>query len=200
MSIRLYSNIQTSLVLKKSEFNTYLFRVRTLDEIQTILKDLRKQNPKATHLCTAYRIENKEQASDDGEPSGTAGQPMMDVLRKADVSDILAVVVRYYGGIPLGASGLTKAYRNCVSQALQKAELTILTPVIHLEFEVSLALADLVLSRLPKLGSLVDRTFGETLRIILQSEKDVSETLNALTKGQIRFLSVTHHFIEKKIK
>lgn len=199
MSIRLYSNTQSKSVLKKSEFITYLFRVFTMEEIQTHLKQLAKEHPKATHLCTAYRIEGREQSNDDGEPAGTAGQPMMEALRKQDVMQVLAVVVRYYGGIPLGASGLTKAYRGCVLDALKIAKLTQLVQVIHLTFEVDLSLADLVLSRIPKLGSLVERSFDGVLRVTLQSEKDASEALNALTKGQITFVSSTRLWIEKPL-
>jgi uncharacterized YigZ family protein len=103
--------------LKKSEFITELHRVFTLEEIQVVLKDAHKRHPKATHICSAFRIENHERSNDDGEPSGTAGLPMLEVLRKQDVIDILALVIRYYGGIQLGAGGLTRAYKCAIESA-----------------------------------------------------------------------------------
>ena len=199
MTLRLHSTIESELTLKKSVFITTLVRVKTADEVQTLLKNLRKDHPKASHVCHAYRLESKEGSSDDGEPSGTAGLPMLEALRLQDMQEICAVVVRYYGGIPLGASGLTKAYRKCVHEALSKAKKLKRVQVKQLTFEVDIDLADLLLERGPRLGSLVDRQFGERLRMTLQSEKDISDALNALTKGRITFISVEQVWIEKPI-
>jgi len=200
MVFRLNHNISTQITLKKSDFITQLYRVFTYEEIQNILKQVHKEHPKATHICTAYRIHEKEQSNDDGEPAGTAGQPMMEALRKKDVSDILAIVIRYYGGIPLGASGLSRAYRSCVSDALNSAHLNPLVYVTHLSVEIPLNYADDVLNQIPKLGSLVERQFGDVLTLTLQSEHDISDRLNQITKGHIAFLSKKQLWIEKTSK
>lgn len=197
MVSRLNHNTSTQITLKKSEFITLLYRVFTYEEIQDTLKQVHKEHPKATHICSAYRIQGKEQSNDDGEPAGTAGQPMMEALRQKEVSDILALVVRYYGGIPLGASGLSRAYRHCISDALNHASLNPMVYVTQLSVELPLSYADAVLSRLPKWGSLVDRQFGETLKLTLQSERDMSDVLNQITKGNIQFILKKQLWIEK---
>lgn len=199
MTLRLHSTIESELTLKKSVFITRLYRVKTMEEIQVILKNVHKEHPKATHVCYAYRLESKEGSNDDNEPSGTAGVPMLEALRMQDMGEILALVIRYYGGIPLGASGLTKAYRSSVHTALTKATKLKRVQVKRITFEVDIDLADLLLDRGPRLGALVQREFGERLRMTLQSEKDISDALNALTKGSITFISVEHDWIEKPI-
>ena len=117
MNYRINCNTSHTLILKKSEFITELYRVFSIEEFNAILKDAKKRHPKATHICTAYRIQELEKSNDDGEPSGTAGLPMLEVLRKQNIVDICALVVRYYGGIQLGAGGLNRAYSSSVSQA-----------------------------------------------------------------------------------
>lgn len=185
MHLRLDCNIRTSVTLKKSEFITLLFRVFEYDEIQTLIKATRKEHPKASHVCVAYRIHDREQSNDDGEPSGTAGLPMLEVLRQNNVSDILALVVRYYGGIPLGASGLTRAYRSCVADTLKKAQLNELVLVHEIEVEVELSLADLLLSRFPEWGKLIRKQFSQTFLLTFQtSDEDIEKKLMALSKGQ----------------
>lgn len=111
-------------VIKKSRFITILTPVTSEDEIPGCLDSIKKEFPKATHYCTAYIIGKTGQyqgSNDDGEPSGTAGIPMLEVLNKNNVSSVYAVIVRYYGGIKLGASGLIRAYSGGISEALKHA-------------------------------------------------------------------------------
>ena len=82
---------------------------------------LRAQHPGAAHVCWALLAGGQSAAVDDGEPSGTAGRPMLDVLRHQDLDGVLATVVRYYGGVKLGAGGLVRAYTDCIAQALKTA-------------------------------------------------------------------------------
>jgi len=94
-----------------------------MDAFQSRLQALKDEHPKAVHHCWAVRFLDKEQSTDDGEPSGTAGRPMLGQLIKSDVHQVAAVVVRYYGGVNLGTGGLIKAYRNAVDLALQEADI-----------------------------------------------------------------------------
>ncbi|WP_404285501.1 YigZ family protein [Glutamicibacter arilaitensis] len=119
--------------IKRSRFITYLFRVEAEAEARTHIAALRKTHFDARHHCSAFIIgpdRMAQRSNDDGEPSGTAGIPMLDALAKrdtgqgSDLSDILAVTVRYFGGIKLGAGGLVRAYSDSVSQALDHAALT----------------------------------------------------------------------------
>ena len=113
------------IVISKSEFITRLYRVNNVDEVNEFLADVRKKHYDASHNCYAYILgANKEikKSSDDGEPAKTAGAPMLDALEKNDVTNILAITTRYFGGILLGASGLVRAYSKSVSEALQLAD------------------------------------------------------------------------------
>lgn len=104
-------NVQTELVVQKSRFLTSLYRVSTEIEAQAKIKALKKEYWDANHNCTAYIVGIKpraERSSDDGEPAGTAGAPMLEVLRQKELYNVVAVVTRYFGGIKLGAGGLTR--------------------------------------------------------------------------------------------
>lgn len=120
-------NGTNELEIKKSRFISKIYKVKTLEEINEILKQLQTEYSDATHICYAYKIENTIKFSDDGEPGGTAGLPMMEVLNKNDLNFVLAVVIRYFGGIKLGSGGLVRAYSKGISELIQnigKVELT----------------------------------------------------------------------------
>lgn len=110
-------------VIKKSEFICTLIPCNNEDQINEIIHEYQEKYHDATHNCIAYIVGNQKRANDNGEPSGTAGLPMLDVLEKNNLSNIIAIVTRYYGGIKLGAGGLTRAYRQSVVDALKKAEI-----------------------------------------------------------------------------
>lgn len=121
---RIKDLIVDEFIINKSRFITYLQRVENEEEANEFIKDIKKEHPKATHHCQAMLINESIQGSnDDGEPSGTAGLPMLEILRKRNMELIVAVVVRYYGGIKLGAGGLIRAYSKGVNDALSKANL-----------------------------------------------------------------------------
>ncbi|GAA0446677.1 YigZ family protein [Lentibacillus halophilus] len=112
------------VVIQKSRFIGYVKRVETETEAQDFVQAIKKKHHDATHNCSAYMVGEHNQiqkANDDGEPSGTAGMPMLDVLKKKDLKDTAVVVTRYFGGIKLGAGGLIRAYSSTTSQALAKA-------------------------------------------------------------------------------
>jgi len=119
---RITKNITSFLEIKKSKFITQLFYVTSVEQVNQYLLDVKKEYKDATHYCYAYIIDDKRKASDDKEPSGTAGIPMMEVLNKQNLNYILCVVVRYFGGIKLGAGGLTRAYSNSIKEALKNAD------------------------------------------------------------------------------
>ncbi|ADL42055.1 uncharacterized protein family UPF0029, Impact, N-terminal [Caldicellulosiruptor obsidiansis OB47] len=117
-------NVQVEFVERKSRFIASVFRVENQHEVNTFLDKVRKEFYDATHNVYAYTygIEYPVQKySDDGEPQGTAGLPVMEVIRKSNVSNVLIVVTRYFGGILLGASGLVRAYTQAASLGLEKA-------------------------------------------------------------------------------
>lgn len=117
------NNYETSIEVKKSLFITCLYKVYNKDDIEKYLKEVKNEYKDATHYCYAYIIDNFKKAEDDNEPSGTAGIPIMDILEKKQMNYILCVVVRYFGGIKLGAGGLVRAYSKATRDALTQTEI-----------------------------------------------------------------------------
>lgn len=119
--------VENTIIIKKSKFITKLYKVDNINEINCILNNLKKQYKYSNHICYSYIINGAEKCSDDGEPSGTAGLPILNILKKNNLTNVLAVVIRYFGGIKLGAGGLVRAYSNSVNDTLK------LTNIIELE-------------------------------------------------------------------
>ncbi|BCE01803.1 YigZ family protein [Marinicellulosiphila megalodicopiae] len=111
------------LIIKKSQFITYVYPIQDKSEVNAVLHDLKQRYPDARHICYAFLVGNHSGMGDDGEPSGTAGKPMFSILQHNDLVNTLAVVVRYFGGIKLGAGGLIRAYGQAVNQCLDQCEL-----------------------------------------------------------------------------
>lgn len=127
---------------KKSIFLSFLFPVENIEQTQAILSQLQKEYADARHVVYAYTVQDLESGqlyqkfSDDGEPSGTAGKPIFDVILKEKLQNVLLVAVRYFGGILLGAGGLTRAYTRSASEVIAKAKPCLYLP--HLIFQLSL--------------------------------------------------------------
>ena len=111
----------SELLIKKSRFIGCVQPMSDRAAAQAVVQQLRQQHPGAAHVCWALLAGGQSAAVDDGEPGGTAGRPMLDVLRHQDLEGVLATVVRYYGGVKLGAGGLVRAYTDAVAQALLQA-------------------------------------------------------------------------------
>jgi uncharacterized YigZ family protein len=122
--------VHFELVIKKSRFIACVQPMPDRAGAQQLVAGLRAQHPGAAHVCWALLAGGQSAAVDDGEPSGTAGRPMLDVLRHQDLEGVLATVVRYFGGVKLGAGGLVRAYTDSVAQALLQAQKV---PIIKLQ-------------------------------------------------------------------
>lgn len=130
---------------KRSRFLAFIWPVATKEEGFAFFQEIKSQYPDARHHCWAYLLGNPEHAltagfNDDGEPGGTAGKPMLNVLMQRKVGNVFAVVVRYFGGVKLGAGGLTRAYGQAISGALDAAEFTLVVPRQQLIIEVAFSL------------------------------------------------------------
>ena len=140
MSKTILENTSAQIVEKKSKFIANIYYVQTQEEIENILKEIRKKYYDARHNCYAYSILTKDgvvnKMSDDGEPSGTAGAPMLNIITKNELTNILVVVTRYFGGILLGTGGLVKAYSEATIKALEKVK--IVNEEIGYEVEVTI--------------------------------------------------------------
>ena len=164
-----------------SKFIGFLYPVRSEEEIKQHLSELKKQFYDATHHCYAYRLGPKGEtfrANDDGEPSGTAGKPILNQLLSAEVTNILAVVVRYYGGTKLGVPGLINAYKEATKEALSAA--TFIEETVNNQFEVCFEYAAMneVMRVVKDLNpAIVDQEMNLTCRMILEIRQSLSHSL-----------------------
>jgi len=132
------------LTIRKSRFIACVEPVSGREQAQARVAQLRAEHPDAAHVCWALLAGGQSAANDDGEPGGTAGRPMLEVLRHQDLQRVLATVVRYFGGVKLGAGGLVRAYTDAVAQALLGAEKIPLVKRVRLACSVPYALEGLV--------------------------------------------------------
>ena len=138
--ISIKENVQTEIVVKKSKFMCNLIKVESQEEAEEHIKKIKKKYYDARHNCVAYRVIEDEQvvekSSDDGEPSGTAGGPMLNILQKNNLGNILVMVTRYFGGILLGTGGLVRAYSDATLDAIDTAEKVEICVGIEAEIEL----------------------------------------------------------------
>ena len=125
------------IVEKKSKFIANIYSVDNKEEIQRLLEESHKKYYDANHNCYAYILENEEKYSDDGEPTGTSGAPMLSLLKNSNLKNILVVVTRYFGGILLGTGGLVRAYTKACKTALENADIVYKENGIRYEIEIS---------------------------------------------------------------
>ncbi len=190
MSFSLTAPAHHELVIKKSRFIACIESVAGREEAQARVAALKAEHPDAAHVCWALLAGGQSAAHDDGEPSGTAGRPMLEVLRHQHLEGVMASVVRYFGGVKLGAGGLVRAYTDAVAQALLKVEKVPLIPQTTLVCTVPYALegmvrreVDLAKAQLLK----VEHSSGVCLMFSLpQSEAEsMVVRLNDLGHGQL---------------
>ena len=143
-------NIKKEFVIKNSRFITVLIKINDQEEIKKHLEHIKKEYPRATHYCYAYKLGNTiKKASDDKEPSGTAGIPMLNVLEKEDITNILAVTIRYFGGKKLGAGGLIRAYSKSVKETLKEGKKKLLIPGIKCNITFPYSKEKEILKKIP---------------------------------------------------
>ena len=154
----------SDLTIRKRRFIGCVQAVAGRGEAQDIVARLRVEHPGAAHVCWALLAGGQSAANDDGEPGGTAGRPMLEVLRRQDLEGVLATVVRYFGGVKLGAGGLVRAYTDAVAQALLGAEKVAVRKSIALRCIVPYALEGLVRRELQAAGAqLQDVAHGDAV-------------------------------------
>lgn len=157
MSLTLARPVHSELLVRKSRFLGCVQPVAGRGEALAVVAALRAEHPGAAHVCWALLAGGQSAANDDGEPGGTAGRPMLEVLRHQQLEGVLATVVRYFGGVKLGAGGLVRAYTDAVAQALLQAEKLPLQRSVALACSVPYALEGTVRRALQAAGA----TLGE---------------------------------------
>lgn len=166
----------SELEIQKSKFITVLYPIHNIEEGKEALLEAKKEFPNATHYCYAYILDQNERCSDDGEPSKTAGMPMLNVLKMQDYQHILAIVVRYFGGIKLGAGGLVRAYTKAVTTALENIIPVSLIPGNR--YEISFSYEQLKdIDHLLKNVLIKEKNFGEAIRYQIDLPIESSESI-----------------------
>lgn len=167
-------NVNGEIVEKKSKFIANIFPVDSEESAMKILEEVRKLHRDARHNVFVYRIANgSERASDDGEPSGTAGVPILDILRGMKLQNILVIVTRYFGGILLGTGGLVRAYTDSTKEALKKAKIKEKVLKIEYKVEIPYSYYDKI-SHFCRTNNyqIVDSTYSDMVNIFVVVEKD----------------------------
>ena len=176
---------------KKSEFIGYIAHAKTEAEAQEFLAKIRKKHYDARHHCYAYIIKDEGiiRQSDDGEPSKTAGMPILEVLRHSGLEDAIIVVTRYFGGTLLGTGGLVRAYTEGAKAALNAAEILTYKTCVDLNITVDYSLYDKITTLCQnKNGKIIDTQFTDnvniTIRMLSGTQDELINELVVLTKGK----------------
>ena len=169
--------------LQKSKFICRLIKLNSFEQIEEELDKVRNDWSGATHYCYAYLFENKKKCSDDGEPGGTAGMPILNVLENNNLSNILCIVVRYFGGIKLGAGGLVRAYTQSVTNTLDVCELIEIKKGKKVEIIFPYN-QDKRINYLLSNITILEKYFEENIRYIFNISND---DLNILTDNNISY-------------
>lgn len=198
---RIKKNFVKLIEINKSKFYGILFPVDNVEEVKEYLNQVRKDYPKATHYCYAYRVNGLEKSNDDGEPSGTAGRPMLEYLRNNDLENILCVSVRYFGGIKLGASGLLRAYVDSLREVYAISEVYEVREQNIYSIKMNYSLYDIVRNYISKLdGFTIETKFEEEVEIIYSAlTLDESKLVN-LTNNQIKIVLIGNQLVYSKIE
>jgi uncharacterized YigZ family protein len=193
VALTLARPVASELIIKKSRFLGCVQPVDGRAQALEVVARLHAEHPGAAHVCWALLAGGQSAANDDGEPGGTAGRPMLEVLRHQDLEGVLATVVRYFGGVKLGAGGLVRAYTDAVAQALLQAEKLPLQRMLRFACSVPYALEGMVRRELQSAGA----ALGEVRHgVVVEIEFSVAESdagglrarLNEAGQGALQWL------------
>ncbi len=190
-----YGLHESEKIIEKSRFLTYSKRVESEEEAKAFIAEINVKHSMATHCCYAFiadKLGNLQRFSDDGEPQGTAGVPMLEVLKSKKLYETAVAVVRYFGGVKLGAGGLVRAYSSCVAENLEGADIRLLERCAEYTIEVEYASIDGVqkyISTQP--CSLLSSVYGEKVSFLVavkkRDEQAFLEGLVDVLQGRVKY-------------
>lgn len=191
------------IVEKKSKFIANIFYIESIEEAEEKLKQIKKKYYDAKHNCYAYRVlENDniiERSSDDGEPSGTAGMPILDILRGQDIVNSIIVVTRYFGGILLGTGGLVRAYSDASKNALDEINLLSIEEGYKIELVLDYKNFDLFSYYCKKNNiNVVKKEYGENIKVIVETSKEKKDEICG-NREKIKFKILQSRIVSKKL-
>lgn len=206
--ITIKENSYDEFVEKKSTFITHLIRVTSEEEAREFIQKMKKKHYDATHVCSCYVVgDNNEitRANDDGEPSGTAGAPMLDVLVKNEIKNVCATVIRYFDGTKLGTGGLVRAYGGGVINALKNATLVERKDALEIRLELDYSLNGKIEYEIEKTNFIVNNLeytdkIIYTIYVMEEDYDSFQSWIANLTNGQFKILSTHEKQLEFDIK
>lgn len=193
------NNVTSEYIINKSRFITKLIKVNNILDIDKNFEEIKNEYKDATHYCYAYIIDNVKRFNDDGEPSGTAGMPILNVLENNNLNYILCVVIRYFGGIKLGAGGLVRAYTKGVTNALEETTIINLEKGLELDIyfdydktkEIDYFLKD---------TNIINREFKEKIKYCIQIPTENKDNyINYFNNHNINYIIKNELYIEKEL-
>lgn len=186
------NNDKYELIVKSSKFISLLYKINNIDEINDILNNIKKEYPNATHYCYGYTIDNIVKSSDDGEPSKTAGNPILNQIEANNLNYTLIVVVRYFGGIKLGTGLLTRTYAKVAREVIKKDNIISLEKGYNINIVFNydnIKEIDYILSN----SSVISKSFNDNIIYNVNVNEDI---LNKLSKYNVKINKEV--YIEKK--
>lgn len=206
--ITIKNDIEDKFVEKKSTFITYLIRITEEEQARDFIQQMKKKYYDAAHVCSAYVIGDNDEitrANDDGEPSGTAGTPMLDVLVKNNIKNVCAIVVRYFGGIKLGTGGLVRAYSGGVINALKKSTLVERKDALEISLDIAYTLNGKIEYEIGKTNFIVNNIeysdkITYNLSVMVEDEDNFINWITEITSNNFTITSTKFKQLEFDIK
>ena len=186
LSNTLLNPVESDFEIKKSRFIGRIEAIHSHAEGVAIVDALWQQHPDARHICYAMLVKGQVRQSDDGEPSGTAAKPMLNVLQHKGLDNVLATVVRYFGGIKLGAGGLVRAYSHAISEPLNRAELVTVRPQSSVMLTFAYEHESLVRHCVDQKSLVLSIDYAEQVSAHISGEREPLEELVASLTNQLR--------------
>ena len=193
-------------IIEKSKFIGYIRSVESRDEAEAFIKEIRTMHKNATHNVPAYIIGEKSQlqwASDDGEPSGTSGAPMLHLLAGEGITNVVIVVTRYFGGIKLGTGGLVRAYTSSAKLALEAAGIADVREMLVLEVRMAYSYLAKMKNLAGEFFSVENISYTDSIVMQLSTEPENEERLKAfladMTAGSARIISEKVEFVKVRV-
>lgn len=176
----------SEIEVERSRFIGIITHIENIEGIKDIITSIKKKYPKARHYCYAATIDGNKKYSDDGEPQGTAGKPMLDVLEKKNLTNVLIVVVRYFGGILLGSGRLLRTYVETTIKTISASEIVKIAEGYEIEFSIDYPNYDIIRNFLKTKGIQIDKVdFLENVLVTTFSLEDYSEEIASKFYGKV---------------
>lgn len=181
-------DVTNEIIIKNSKFICVIYKTYNINDIDIYINKIKEIYKDATHYCYAYIINNNQKFSDDGEPSGTAGSPIMQVLEKNNLNYVLCIVIRYFGGIKLGAGGLVRAYTKSVCECLKKTNINKLIQGYNVDIIFDYEYVNYI-NYLLKKNKILNKKFDNKITYNLNINTDLYNKLLKDTKIQIKLIN-----------